>query len=184
MRRAILIGKKLLTMSRKEKKSAIRIETRSSAETQEMAKMLAETIAATSRRRAVVVGLQGELGAGKTTFAQGFARALGVTERVLSPTFVLMKIYPLKKGSFRRLVHIDCYRITSPKDITPLGLTEILKDPETIVLIEWPERMRKTIPRDALWLEFFHGAQPRERRITMEGFSKALRSGLTRPHAL
>ena len=142
------------------------ITTKSAGETQKIACILAKELRPSTRAR--VIALQGELGAGKTTFAQGFAQALGIKENVLSPTFVLMKIYSLKKSIFRRLVHIDCYRIASPKDLAPLGIKEILKDPRNIVLIEWPERIKKIIPRDAIWLKFVHGAKQNERRIVIK----------------
>ncbi|MEK7099293.1 MAG: tRNA (adenosine(37)-N6)-threonylcarbamoyltransferase complex ATPase subunit type 1 TsaE [Patescibacteria group bacterium] len=141
------------------------ITTKSARETQKIARILAKELRPSTR--AQVIALQGELGAGKTTFSQGFAHTLGVTERVLSPTFVLMKIYPLKKKHFSRLVHIDCYRITSPKDLAPLGIKEILTDPTAIVLIEWPERVKRIIPRDVVWIQFIHGEKLRERVITM-----------------
>ena len=79
----------------------ISIETHHMKETRWVAQILAkELVLGGAKRRATVVALQGELGAGKTTFSQGFARALGITERVRSPTFVLMKIYPVRRGGF------------------------------------------------------------------------------------
>src|SRR3989344_8238961 len=102
------------------------IISRSLAETEALAlKLLEKLIQVGPRNEATVVGLSGDLGAGKTTFTQAVARALGIRERVTSPTFVIMKIYalprkwqgfplPKSKGnpfcSWKRLVHIDCYR--------------------------------------------------------------------------
>lgn len=140
------------------------IYTKSTTQTKRLAAILAEELRP-SARGARVVALSGELGAGKTTFTQGFARALGVREKVLSPTFVLMKIYPLKKKRFQRLVHIDCYRLSSAKDLILLGISEILKDPQTIVLIEWPERVQGIITPDAVRLMFSHGKRIDERMI-------------------
>jgi len=163
----------------------IEVVTRSGAETKKIARILAREISAPDRvgtRGAHVLALSGELGAGKTTFAQGFAQALGVAERVLSPTFVLMKIYGLPKKIkdkskkiknrrwiFKHLIHIDCYRLASPKDLLHLGFKAILKDKDAIILIEWPERIKKILPPDALWLQFIHGARQNERRIKMSG---------------
>lgn len=143
------------------------IRTKSMIETKRLAAILAGELRP-SARGARVLALTGELGAGKTTFAQGFVRALGVTERVLSPTFVVMKIYPLKKKHFQRLVHIDCYRLSSANDLILLGIRSILKDPQTIVLIEWPERIKKIIPRDAIRIRFSHGIKRNERRIMIK----------------
>jgi len=147
----------------------LEIATRSAKETQKIAAMLAgELIRAPRRGGARVLALQGNLGAGKTTFTQGFARALGVKENVLSPTFVLMKIYPLKKGNFCHLIHIDCYRIASPKDLLHLGFKELLKDKDAIILIEWADRIKKILSPDAIWLKFTHGAKHNERKIIIE----------------
>ena len=90
---------------------------------------------------ATLVTLSGDLGAGKTSYTQGVARALGVTSAVTSPTFVLMKIYPLHDQAFTRLVHIDAYRLSGGKDLAPLGLTEIFADAGSLVLLEWPEQV-------------------------------------------
>ena len=134
----------------------ISIETKSAAETQRAAKLLAEELRPLPKG-AAVVALVGELGAGKTTFVQGFAQALGVKERVLSPTFVLMKIYPLTRRRFRHLVHIDCYRLGSPADLLRLGFGELLKDRDLLILIEWADRIEKVLPAHAVRCHFTHG---------------------------
>lgn len=158
--------------------------TKSAKETQKIAAILArELIRAPRHVGARVVALQGDLGAGKTTFTQGFARALGVKETVLSPTFVLMKIYGLgprikgkskkikeKRESFRHLVHIDCYRLVSPRDLLHLGFKELLKDKDAIILIEWADRIKKILPPDAIWLKFVHGAKRHQRTIAISGY--------------
>jgi tRNA threonylcarbamoyladenosine biosynthesis protein TsaE len=95
---------------------------------------------------ATLVTLSGELGAGKTTFAQQIAGELGVTDHVTSPTFVLEKIYELAGSSFKKLVHIDAYRLNSGTDLKALGFDEIMKDAENLVLLEWPERVSDTLP--------------------------------------
>jgi tRNA threonylcarbamoyladenosine biosynthesis protein TsaE len=106
----------------------------------------------TSRDTATLVTLSGELGAGKTTFTQAVARALGVTDPVTSPTFVLEKIYVLPAGrqDFRKLVHIDAYRLKSGSELKPLGFDEVMKDPGTLVLLEWPERVADALPVPAV----------------------------------
>jgi tRNA threonylcarbamoyladenosine biosynthesis protein TsaE len=109
-----------------------------------------------NRKSAVVFGLQGDLGSGKTTFLQGFAKGLGVKEKILSPTFVIMK-------RFGHFYHIDCYRIKSAKDIFELGWKEIIKNPENIVAIEWPERIKKVLPKNIIKIDFkFVDEQTRE----------------------
>jgi tRNA threonylcarbamoyladenosine biosynthesis protein TsaE len=147
-----------------------KVITRSVRKTQKVAAALAKEILKTSRRRqALVLALEGNLGSGKTTFVQGFARALGIKENVLSPTFVLIKAYPMigsrTSHHFRHLVHIDCYRLESPKDLLHLGFWELLKDKDAIILIEWADRVRKLIPQDAIRIKFKHGHNPHERII-------------------
>ena len=96
---------------------------------------------------ATLVTLSGELGAGKTTFTQGVARALGVEGAVTSPTFVLMKIYQLPESkAFKRLVHIDAYRLQGGKELSPLGFDEVLADSGNLILLEWPEQVEDGLP--------------------------------------
>lgn len=97
---------------------------------------------------AMLVTLSGELGAGKTTFAQALARALGITETVTSPTFVLEKIYRLPEGKpFARLAHIDAYRLEGKGALVPLGFDELMQDRGTLVVLEWPEKVADELPK-------------------------------------
>ena len=110
--------------------------------------------------RATLVTLSGELGAGKTAFAKAIARALGIEEIVTSPTFVLEKIYLLPeekdfnygmpKPAFKRLVHIDAYRLEKGSDLNALGFDELIKDAENLILLEWPEIVADALPAPAV----------------------------------
>lgn len=84
-----------------------------------------------------IVELIGDLGTGKTTFVQGLAKGLGITRRVLSPTFIIRRSY---KGRLN-LEHFDFYRLNGPRDVLGLGLEEVASDPKTVVVMEWPERV-------------------------------------------
>lgn len=101
---------------------------------------------------ATVVGLYGNLGAGKTTFTQFIAKSFGVEDDVTSPTFVLEKIYRIedriknKELRFKNLIHIDAYRIEKSKELLHLGWNDIISDPANIILIEWPERVEDILP--------------------------------------
>lgn len=96
---------------------------------------------------ATLVTLSGELGAGKTTFTQGIAKAFGVEGSVTSPTFVLEKIYALPETApFRRLAHIDAYRLNSGIELAPLGFDELMQDKDTLVVLEWPEKVADSLP--------------------------------------
>jgi tRNA threonylcarbamoyladenosine biosynthesis protein TsaE len=114
---------------------------------QEEAARFAGTLAPTGAG-AVLVTLSGELGAGKTSFAQGVAKAFGIVEDVTSPTFVLEKIYEIPEGksAFKRLVHIDAYRLEGERALTPLGFDELMQDAQNLILLEWPERVAQELP--------------------------------------
>ncbi|HVU79771.1 MAG TPA: tRNA (adenosine(37)-N6)-threonylcarbamoyltransferase complex ATPase subunit type 1 TsaE [Candidatus Paceibacterota bacterium] len=117
---------------------------------------------------ATVVTLRGDLGAGKTTFVQALARELGVAEAVQSPTYVLMKSYPIARKGFTKLVHIDAYRLDAPEQFLALRPDEFLSDPESLICIEWPERLEGMLPKPDLELEFSSEAMAAgERRISI-----------------
>lgn len=99
--------------------------------------------------RATVVLLQGDLGSGKTTFAQELGRIVGVNENMHSPTFVIMKVYSINFNNYKKLIHIDAYRIEKEEELLHLGWNEFIKEPENLILIEWPERVPKIIPNSA-----------------------------------
>lgn len=102
---------------------------------------------ASKGERATVLALSGELGAGKTTFVQALARELGVRDVVQSPTYVLMKSYPIAFGRFTKLVHIDAFRLESPEQFAALQPEQFLGDPAALVCIEWPERLLGALPK-------------------------------------
>lgn len=118
--------------------------------------------------RATVVALSGDLGAGKTAFVKGVAKALGVAEHVTSPTFVIMKIYHLHDQKFDQLVHIDAYRLKGEHHLKVLGWEELLIDPKNLIMMEWPEEAGGAIPPDALRISFRYSGD-NERTISYEG---------------
>jgi|SRR3989344_630343 len=131
--------------------------TYSAKETQTLAKELAKKILQRGAgNNALVLSLSGDLGAGKTTFLQGFAKGLGIKEKILSPTFILMKRFGVKSGIFKNFYHIDCYRFKNEKDLESLDFKEIMEDPENIIAIEWPERIKKTLPKEVISIILKH----------------------------
>ena len=100
-----------------------------------------------SSQKAVVVGLYGNLGAGKTTFTQAVAKSLGVEETVTSPTFVIEKIYELTNQKFSHLIHIDAYRLEKSEELLHLGWQKIISDSKNLILMEWPDRVLDIMPR-------------------------------------
>ncbi len=97
--------------------------------------------------KATLLTLSGELGAGKTALTQAIARALGVAESVTSPTFVLAKSYNLPGDGFKKLVHIDAYRLEEGKDLAALDFAHIMEDSRALVVLEWPEMVSDGLPQ-------------------------------------
>ncbi|MEO5927624.1 MAG: tRNA (adenosine(37)-N6)-threonylcarbamoyltransferase complex ATPase subunit type 1 TsaE [Patescibacteria group bacterium] len=97
-----------------------------------------------------IVTLSGPLGAGKTTFVQILSKEFGVKREPQSPTFALMRSYPItKKGKIKRIVHIDAYRIEHERELLALDLDEELADGKSVLVIEWPERISAWLLRHA-----------------------------------
>lgn len=115
----------------------------------EETKNLAAKLARGSTDR--VFALTGQLGVGKTTFVQGFAKGLGIKEKITSPTFILIRQHPIPKNK-KFLYHIDLYRLENIEKFADLGLKEILSDPNYIVLIEWAEKVKEILPKNTLWI--------------------------------
>lgn len=149
----------------------------------EETKAIGEKIAKAAKRvgeGALVFALKGELGAGKTTFTQGFFKGLGLKRRAPSPTFIIMRRHkvPRRRGgskngkntakSFSDVFHVDAYRLREAGHLAALGFKEILGNSENVVLIEWPERVRGIIPKNARKIRFKHGKRENERRIIIE----------------
>ncbi|PIP73467.1 MAG: tRNA (adenosine(37)-N6)-threonylcarbamoyltransferase complex ATPase subunit type 1 TsaE [Candidatus Lloydbacteria bacterium CG22_combo_CG10-13_8_21_14_all_47_15] len=121
---------------------------------------------------ATVVALAGELGTGKTTFTKAFARELGITEPVVSPTFILSRTYHiLGNGSFERFVHIDAYRLSGSDELSHLGWNDIMADTKAIVVVEWAERIRDALPDCACVISFEH-TDGDMRAVTIEEYAK------------
>jgi len=118
------------------------------------------------------IALTGELGSGKTAFVKGLAKALGIKQVVQSPTFLLMKCYPVRMvhGScfmFHSLCHVDAYRIKNERELLAIGLGEKLGDPQTVTAIEWADLIPELIPKDAIKIKFEHGSGRAERIVTV-----------------
>lgn len=133
---------------------------------------------ANSSGGAVVLLLSGELGSGKTTFVQALARELAIAERVTSPTFVIQKDYTVKKGDmipaetslgFKRLIHIDAYRLTTFSELEMLGWGEFIHDPETVVAVEWPEQVGLTASGGRTFSLAFSHVTENVRRLLFNG---------------
>lgn len=130
----------------------LRIVTKSAQETKKVGEFLAQEII--KSKKALIIGLEGELGSGKTTFIQGMAKGLRIKERITSPTFVIFKKFKLGPvPHLKYFYHIDCYRLSSPQDLLDLGFKEIISQPN-LVVIEWAEKIKKILPKDTFWIKF------------------------------
>ncbi len=115
------------------------------------------------KKTAFVLGLEGDLGGGKTTFLQGFAKGLGIKQKILSPTFIIMRKFLISNPQFLNFYHIDCYRIQKSKEILDLGFKKVVSSSPNIVAIEWADRVKKFLPKGAIWIKFkFIGKNKRE----------------------
>lgn len=126
-------------------------------QTRKLGEVLAKEVLKTKPlEKALVIGLEGDLGGGKTTFLQGFAKGLGIKQRITSPTFIIMKKFKIQSPKFRiqNLYHIDCYRAEKPKEILDLGFKKIVSSPKNIIIIEWADRIHKILPTGTTILKF------------------------------
>lgn len=140
----------------------------SASQTKKLGEKLAKQILSNSlsQKGAFVIALRGELGSGKTTFIQGLAKGLYIRKSILSPTFVIMRRYTISNKiwrDYKNFYHFDCYRINNAKEILSLGFANIVSDQHNIVAIEWPEKIKKALPKNTLSLKFKHlGGSKRE----------------------
>lgn len=137
--------------------------TKSEKETQNLATLIANDF-----KKGGVIALMGELGAGKTTFVQGFAKGLRIKDKIISPTFVLIRIHrlPARNATLRshsvaggpksmqKLFHIDLYRLEGTVDLKQIGIEEIISEPKNIVLIEWADKILDQLPKNTIKITF------------------------------
>ncbi len=137
------------------------ILSRSEAETEALGRRLAARLVGGE-----LIALHGELGAGKTVFARGLARGLGITEVVTSPSFTLVQEY---RGPALRLYHVDLYRLNGAADALAFGLDELIADDQAVTVVEWPERLAGLLagemPEKLIHVQIRHGKSGREIRF-------------------
>ena len=138
------------------------LKTSSALQTQVLARQFAKLLCGGE-----IVFLRGPIGAGKTVFVQGIARALGLKSAPTSASFSLMKRYANKKFT---LFHIDLFRL-SAGEIFNLGFEEMLEDEQAIILAEWPDPIAAIMPKDRLEMEFVLGGGDK-RQIKVQSFGK------------
>jgi tRNA threonylcarbamoyladenosine biosynthesis protein TsaE len=139
--------------------TTLRVMSRSPADTQELARRLGLLVTAGD-----ILLLGGDLGAGKTTFTQGLARAMGITEPVTSPTFTLIRTY--QGGSQLQLLHADVYRLEHLQEIIDLGLPELIEE-GSVAVIEWGDVAASVLMPDYLDVRIEFGDEYNERAIVL-----------------
>ena len=133
-------------------------ETHNEVETWDVAKHFAATL-----KSGDVVCLEGDLGAGKTTFTQGLCAALGAKRAVTSPTFCIVSEHPAENFL---VVHMDLYRLHSEDDVLQIGWEDYLAQ-GAVLVVEWPDRAGSLIPSDAKRVYFSYGADGETRTISL-----------------
>ena len=143
-----------------------RVVSRSTDETLELAGTVGDLL-----RAGDVVSLVGDLGAGKTVFARGVARALDVTEPVVSPSFTIVREYEGRMP----LVHVDVYRIDTVQELYDLGFEELVRD-DAVTLVEWGDMIDGLLPSDRLDVRLAPGDTDDERVVEIEGHGRSWRA--------
>jgi tRNA threonylcarbamoyladenosine biosynthesis protein TsaE len=139
--------------------------THSTEETYTLARDIAQKVLAGELPHLIL--LTGELGGGKTTFSQGFSQGLGISQLINSPTFVIMKSYPIPKSEYM-LYHLDIYRLSQEWEVNDLDISDILSNPRAIILVEWADKFPQ------IWTHYphitihFEGMSPDTRTITIQ----------------
>lgn len=131
-------------------------------ETQKIAREFAKIL-----KGGEVVALYGELGTGKTVFVQAVAKQLGIKSRIKSPTFVLVRNYPLPNKKNINLFHLDLYRLNSISDLKSIDINEIIEDRNNITFIEWAEKAKNYLPQKRINIYIVYKGK-NQREITIE----------------
>ena len=138
------------------------IVTKNSKETFELGKKFGSSL-----KGREIIAFSGEMGAGKTTFIQGMAQGIGIKNRIVSPTFILMRKYT-DINSEKILYHLDLYRLEGDikVQVRDLGLFDIWMRENNIVAIEWAEKLKNDLPKETIWIKFENIGE-NERRIKL-----------------
>ena len=137
---------------------------RSLEDTKNLGQEIAKEILKRKDKSAFVVFLDGDLGTGKTTLVKEIIFALGIKEKVKSPTFTIIEPYELNN---KNIYHIDLYRINDPSELEIIGLREYLNESEAIIFIEWPEKSFGFLKKFDLKISLKHSSE-KERKCKIE----------------
>lgn len=140
--------------------------TKSASKTQKIAEDLAKNLKGNE-----ILALFGNLGSGKTTFVQGLAKGLGIKERIISPTFIIIREYQISniKYPISNFYHVDLYRVQKLSELKELELGEILNSKDRIVAIEWAEKIKDLLPEKRIEI-YFEYISDNERKIMIKKY--------------
>ncbi|MEK9166312.1 MAG: tRNA (adenosine(37)-N6)-threonylcarbamoyltransferase complex ATPase subunit type 1 TsaE [Patescibacteria group bacterium] len=136
-------------------KEVLRVITNNERETRGLGEFFAKEVLDFSSAKATVIGLEGDLGAGKTAFAKGFARGLGIQEEMKSPTFILMRAFRVPRKN-KMFLHFDAYRIAGAKEFLQIGFKNLLKDSRNILFVEWADKVASILPKNRVKIRISH----------------------------
>jgi len=135
-----------------------KIISKSEKETQDIGFKLAKDL-----KGGEIIALTGNLGSGKTIFTKGLARGLRVKKIITSPTFVLMKVYKIEGSKIENFVHVDAYRLKTERNLKEIGLFDWLGKENSVVVIEWAEKVKKILPKTVIEIKIKLGKEETER---------------------
>ncbi len=101
-----------------------------------------------------IFSLSGNLGSGKTILTKGLAESLNIKRNITSPTFIILNNYKIKNNKFTNLIHIDAYRLKNKKDLENIGFFDLIKQNDSIMVIEWGNKIKKYLPKQTLNIKF------------------------------
>lgn len=147
----------------------MKIKTKSAKETEAVAeKLIAGLNSIFKKDGTVVLALDGDFGAGKTTFTKGIFSALKIKGRAVSPTFIIVRKKKPGVKFLKNVFHMDAYRIKSPDELEAIGFFKMVKEPKSLVVVEWASNIKKAIPKKSIWIKFWHGKKDGERIIEIK----------------
>jgi tRNA threonylcarbamoyladenosine biosynthesis protein TsaE len=129
--------------------------------------VIAQIYKKANNKGATVIALSGNLGAGKTTLTQAIGKKLGIKQKIASPTFILLKTYKFKNKNFKIFHHIDAYRLEKPEHVEKLLWSSLIKDPNNLIFLEWPEQVGKLLPKNIVKIKLSH-TKDKKRKISLK----------------
>lgn len=147
----------------------MKIKTSSAKDTELVAgEFISGLVSFLENKKSAVLALEGDLGAGKTTFVKGIFSALRIKGSALSPTFIIVRKKKTGNKVIKNVFHMDAYRIKRTEELASVGFPEMINTPESLTIVEWAGNIKKAIPPDAIWIKFSHGKKESERIIEIK----------------